>query len=110
MSTTFIPTNSHSDNCHVRFPAQVGRLDQQTLAQALHEVHEIVPPLWPLADYVAVNPCFGLVDQSLLGAHLTLSNLRDCHLLMPREYFQALYHDGPLSSDDLAACTDAMCR
>ena len=30
------------------------------LSQALKDVHAIVPPLWPLADYVAVNPCVGL--------------------------------------------------
>jgi len=69
----------------------------------LKDVHAIVPPLWPLADYVAVNPCFGLVDRPLLGAHMVLSNVRDCHLLMPRDYFQAHYEDGRLSPQDLDA-------
>ncbi len=103
MTTAFLATNSHTDSLKGGVAAHAGGPNDQTLAKALQDVHAIVPPLWPLADYVAVNPCFGLVDQSLLGAHLELSNLRDCHLLMPREYFQALYQDGRLTGADLAA-------
>lgn len=73
------------------------------LVQALQEVHAVVPPLWPLADYVAVNPCFGLVDRPLLAAHTLLSDIRDCELLMPREYFQARYREGRIASQDVAA-------
>jgi uncharacterized protein len=75
----------------------------QLLARALRDVHAIVPPLWPLADYVAVNPCVGLTDRSFLGARQLLRNVRDCDLLMPREYFQAIHEAGRLSARDLAA-------
>lgn len=74
-----------------------------SLTQALQDVHAIVPPLWPLADYVAVNPCVGLTDRPFLGAYQMLRNVRDCDLLMPREYFQTLYEEGRLSRQDLAA-------
>ena len=73
------------------------------LNQALKDVHAIVPPLWPLADYVAVNPCVGLTDQTFIEAYQLLSNVRDCDLLMPREYFQNLYQEGRLPAQDLAA-------
>lgn len=106
MSTALLSTNFHTDGCTVSIAARACGPNEQTLAQALLDVHAIVPPLWPLADYVAVNPCFGLVDQSLLGAHLTLSKLRDCHLLLPREYFQALYQDGRLSKADLSSAIE----
>jgi len=82
---------------------RVGGAIDHSLAEALKDVHAIVPPLWPLADYVAVNPCVGLSDRPLLGAHVMLSNVRDCHLLMPRDYFQTLYEDGRVSAQDLAA-------
>lgn len=75
----------------------------ELLEQALKDVHTIVPPLWPLADYVAVNPCVGLTDKPFLDARQLLSNVRDCDLLMPREYFQSLYKTGQLPSKDLAA-------
>lgn len=74
-----------------------------SLAQALKDVHAIVPPLWPLADYVAVNPCVGLIDRPLLGAEVLLSSVRDCSLLMPLEYFRKVYEDGRLSAQDLTA-------
>ncbi len=74
-----------------------------SLAQALQEVQAMVPPLWPLADYVAVNPCVGLVDRPLLGAQALLTSVRDCSLLMPADYFRKLYEQGRLSAQDLAA-------
>lgn len=73
------------------------------LDQALQAVHTIVPPLWPLADYVAVNPCFGLADQSFLSACQQLKSVRDCDLLMPRQYFDALLSEGKITLDDVAA-------
>ena len=76
------------------------------LAQALQDVHKIVPPLWPLTDYVAVNPCVGLTDQSFLRAGQLLSNVRDCDLLMPRQYFQTLCAEGRISSQLLATAFD----
>ena len=74
-----------------------------SLDQALADVLAFVPPLWPLGDYVAVNPCVGLTDRTFLDAHQQLSAVRDCDLLMPGEYFRKLYQDGKISPRDLAA-------
>ncbi len=76
---------------------------EMLLTQALSDVHTIVAPLWPLADYVAVNPCVGLIDRPFLGAYQMLTNVRNCDLLMPREYFQALFATGRLTTQDVAA-------
>lgn len=103
MSTVPIPATSLPKIFKVSKATPASGAIDQPLAEALKDVHAIVPPLWPLADYVAVNPCLGLVDRPLLGAHSLLSNVRDCHLLMPRDYFQALYEDGRLSTQDLDA-------
>ncbi len=106
MPSASLATTSHTEHRNASSAAHASGPTEQALARALHEVHAVVPPLWPLADYVAVNPCLGLVDQSLLGAHLTLSRLRDCQLLLPREYFQALYRDGRISPADLKAAIE----
>jgi uncharacterized protein YbcC (UPF0753/DUF2309 family) len=74
-----------------------------SLDQALAEIQAFVPPLWPLRDYVAVNPCVGLTDRTFLDAHRQLSAVRDCDLLMPGEYFRKLSEDGRISARDLAA-------
>lgn len=80
-----------------------GESSDQTLHGALQAVQAIVPPLWPLADYVAVNPCVGLTDRRFLEASELLSSVRNCELLMPREYFQMLYSGGRLTADDISA-------
>lgn len=74
-----------------------------SLAEALQDVHAIVPPLWPLADYVAVNPCVGLIDRPLLDAQALLSGVRDCSLLMPADHFRKLYAQGRITAQDLTA-------
>ena len=73
----------------------------QALEQALQDLHSITPPLWPLADYVAVNPCVGLTNQPFLFAYQLLSCVRDCDLLMPPKYFHNLLAEGRVSMDDL---------
>ncbi|MBS0265322.1 MAG: DUF2309 family protein, partial [Planctomycetes bacterium] len=60
-------------------------VDEQALQGALKDLHTIVPPLWPLADYVAVNPCLGVADQPFLAARQMLRHVRDCDLLMDGE-------------------------
>jgi len=94
MSTVRFPAVSAAKSLEGVKTTRGGAAIDPSLAQALQDVHAIVPPLWPLADYVAVNPCVGLSDRPLLGAHVMLSNVRDCSLLMPLEYFRRLYEDG----------------
>lgn len=74
-----------------------------TLEEVLNEVRDIVPPVWPLADYVAVNPFFGLSQQKFLKARQTLSHVRDCDLLMSREYFRSEWAQGRFTRDGIAA-------
>jgi len=88
---------------------RTGKPFNQSLDQILGDIHSIVPPLWPLADYVAVNPCVGLTDRSFLGAYQLLGNVRSCDLLMSREYFKQLFAEGRLSTDQLTAA-HAQCR
>ena len=74
-----------------------------SLTKSLEDIHTIVPPLWPLADYVAVNPCLGLTDQPFLSACQLLRNVRDCDLLMPGAYFKRLIAEERITVDDLRA-------
>ena len=75
--------------------------EAEVLDQILDEIEGILPPLWPLADYVAVNPCVGLTQQKFLEANQTLGAVRDCRLLMPRDYFEALVKQGRLSRHEI---------
>ena len=103
MSTTSKAIQPLKKGAVMNEAALVSETSEMLLTQALKEVHAIVPPLWPLADYVAVNPCVGLIDRKFLGAYQMLSNVRNCDLLMPREYFQSLVAAGRLTTQDLEA-------
>ena len=65
--------------------------------EILADVERILSPVWPLNDYVAVNPYMGLASHKFLDAQQTLSSVRDCSLLMPKDYFRSLNEQGRLS-------------
>ena len=64
----------------------------------LAEVAESIPPVWPLKDYVAVNPYLGLTQRPFLEARSFLRLFSDCETLMPLEYF-AQHTDGFLIAE-----------
>ena len=101
MSAFPMTAPSPSKSVDTKRPTRPDGVIDESLAQVLKDIHAIVPPLWPLADYVAVNPCVGLTDRPFLGASQLLSNVRDCDLLMPRDYFQTLFAKGRLSAETL---------
>jgi len=53
----------------------------ESLAQAVVRTGGLVSPVWPLADYVAVNPFLGLVDRDWLAAREFLRSVSSCETL-----------------------------
>jgi uncharacterized protein YbcC (UPF0753/DUF2309 family) len=62
-----------------------------------------IAPLWPLKNFVAVNPYFGLRDQSFWQADKTLKRIAGVGLCMPRTYYQEQIASGRINRTDLAA-------
>jgi uncharacterized protein YbcC (UPF0753/DUF2309 family) len=62
-----------------------------------------IAPLWPLKSFVAVNPYFGLRDQSFWQADKTLERIAGVGLCMPRAYYQEQIASGRITRTDLAA-------
>lgn len=73
------------------------------LQSALNDLHALVPPLWPLADAVAVNPCLGLTDHQFLEARDALRRVRNCDLLLSLDEFRTRITEGQLSLDAIEA-------
>lgn len=101
MSLSVPPVHSHAKSNGMTEGFRFSDSTNQSLVEALRDVQTIIPPLWPLADYVAVNPCVGLTERRFLEAYQLLSYVRDVDLLMPREYFQSLNRNGRLTAQDL---------
>ena len=62
-----------------RAPARPDHVER--VRTAIAEIRDLVPPVWPLADYVAVNPFQGLAHLRFLDARRLLREVRDCEML-----------------------------
>ena len=62
-----------------------------------------IPPLWPLASSVAVNPFLGQIDQPLELVSATLARVAGVRPTMPRAWFAERFADGRLTDADLLA-------
>ena len=61
-----------------------------------------IAPLWPLQHFVAVNPFFGLRDESFQEASDTLARITGAGLYMPRAYYRAQLASGRIAREDIA--------
>lgn len=68
------------------------------LTQAIAGVSALVPPVWPLADYVAVNPFLGFAPARFLDARRTLRDVRDCETLLPAAALLARFEQGGIET------------
>jgi uncharacterized protein len=68
-----------------------------------------IPPLWPLASSVAVNPYFGQSGLDLAETSALLARVSTAATTMPRSWYAERIASGAISDDDLsdalAACT-----
>ncbi len=66
-----------------------------------------IPPLWPLASSVAVNPFLGQSGESLAAASARLSRVAGVAATMPRLWYQQGVAAGEITRADLAAALAA---
>ena len=78
------------------------------LEEVLQRVSSIVAPVWPLADYVAVNPYQGVSERRFLDARSFLKVFSDCETLMPLGYFAKQFGKGSFDADDIAKAIDEL--
>jgi uncharacterized protein len=61
-----------------------------------------IPPLWPLTDYVAVNPFLGYVDRPIGEAAGEISDALGASVLPPVTFFRSHMARGSFDRDDVA--------
>ena len=71
--------------------------------EIVSKVGEGIAPVWPLQDFVAVNPFAGIAHRPFLNARAFLKTLSDCETLMPLEYYAAEYQKSKFTVDDIEA-------
>jgi uncharacterized protein YbcC (UPF0753/DUF2309 family) len=65
-----------------------------------------IAPLWPLKDFVAVNPFLGLTDRQFVAACDVLQRVGGHRTLMPRAWYRERIAQGEITDADLAAAIE----
>lgn len=76
--------------------------------EIIAEVTDVVAPVWPLQDYVAVNPYAGISHRSFMDARSFMKVFSDCETLMPLAYYAAQYCQRRFSLDDIQSAIEEL--
>ena len=82
--------------------------DLSLVEQVLDDVLSKISPVWPLRDYVAVNPYAGLSDRKFLAAREFLRSVSDFEMLMPADYYRQQFADGAFGEAEITAAIDEL--
>lgn len=76
------------------------------IGDAAARAARVVPPLWPLSDFVAVNPFLGRTDLDFEEASARLEHAAGARTVMPRPFYAAAIDRGEITPADLAAAVE----
>jgi len=77
------------------------------IIEAANRAAHAIPPLWPLASSVAVNPFLGQTGEPLATAAARLRRAAGIALTMPRAWYAERLDSGEIAEEDLQAAFDA---
>jgi uncharacterized protein len=87
------------------FPSQT--CDLETLRALVDTAARAIPPAWPLASNVAVNPYLGQAHDSLALTGARLQRVAGLPITMPRTWYRNQLNANILTDQDLAAALAA---
>lgn len=82
-------------------------LDLPALQAAVEAAARQIPPLWPLASHVAVNPFLGQTRETLAEAAGRLARAGGVPVTMPRRWYYGRIAAGEITDNDLDAAIRA---
>jgi hypothetical protein len=82
-------------------------LSPAALMAAADGAGRALPPVWPLASSVAVNPYLGQAGERLATTGARLARVAGVPVAMPRAWYAQRIRDGRITDDDLAAALAA---
>jgi uncharacterized protein YbcC (UPF0753/DUF2309 family) len=81
--------------------------DPIALGAAADRAARAIPPVWPLASSVAVNPFLGQMHESLAQAGARLARVAGVSVTMPRDWYRERIASGAITDADLSAALAA---
>ncbi len=82
-------------------------IELSQMTKASDTAARAIPPVWPLASSVAVNPFLGQAGETLAQAGARLARVRGVPITMPRAHYAALIADGTITDADISAAIAA---
>ena len=82
-------------------------ISEDRLAAAADAAGRAIPPVWPLASAVAVNPFLGQTEESLAMAGTRLARVSGTPVTLPRREYRARIERGEIIDADLEAALEA---
>jgi len=79
------------------------KLRSKTLVAACDLAARAIPPVWPLASSVAVNPFLGQTEETLADVGARLGRIAGTSVTMPRSWYAGKLADGTITDADLEA-------
>lgn len=82
-------------------PGQEAREDD-ALVEKIERACSRIAPLWPLKNFVAVNPFMGFCDEPFALTCARLRRVARTDMLMPRSFYRQALAEGRITDKDLA--------
>ncbi|HEX8834847.1 MAG TPA: DUF2309 domain-containing protein, partial [Abditibacteriaceae bacterium] len=77
-----------------------------SLAEQIDAACARVPPLWPLKNFVAVNPFVGLSSEHFLDASALVRRVAHGDMMMPLSYYRQQWEAGHIAESDLRSALE----
>ncbi|MEH6828327.1 YbcC family protein [Parasphingorhabdus sp.] len=81
--------------------------ENNNISAAAQSAARAIPPLWPLASSVAVNPFLGQSSASLSDTGALLGRMSGSAITMPRVWYREKLAAGEIADSDLVAAMEA---
>lgn len=88
-------------------PIDAAAARSPALAAVANAAVRAIPPVWPLASSVAVNPFLGQSGESLAQTAARLGRVAGIAVTMPRSWYLERIASGAITDDDLAGALSA---
>ncbi len=82
-------------------------MELEALATVADAAARHIPPVWPLASFVAVNPFLGQTHETLAELSARLERISTVPVTMPRDWYRDRMASGAILDEDLAAALEA---
>jgi uncharacterized protein YbcC (UPF0753/DUF2309 family) len=77
-------------------------IKKETLLKVMRQACKKIAPVWPLENFVAVNPYLGLSDQKFATAALNLARLGASPMTLPTSFYLDKIRAGKITHQELA--------